>query len=1060
MKQFLQRLGLLLLATFSLTTVVLGSFPAKVFAAGETYTWKDNNTITVSGGDLKNSVDFKLVQGTNPERFSNQSATSLQHESGCVLGLDITLSSDSSAVTRSGLPNPNTPPVTKPGEHSCSEWNASTNAPSYPGVSEGYNNKTITIGGTRSGGQSESELDKSVFVVIKAPNVSSASPASITITIKDAAGKVVAAREVPQEPSIGSDDPNSSTYIPPESRPIDYSNNFVLNPGKYIVCADIVIKDCKAFEKVKFKSLTLTYGETSIERSIKIVVESTYIGNPRDMTMGPLQVTIRRPDQSVFSVNTDEVSHVMTEAEKQADGLISVTYTMTLRAEYKDADPGTYEVCLVGLSECKDVIKQAGSNAQVNFKIDWNAYTNDNTVEDQCKDKYDVMGVKAATYLVCSIIGTATYAVGAMDSVISGLLTINVDDIFSDTNGNNPYHIAWNSFRYFALGLLVVAALVMVVSQAAGLDFVDAYMLRKLLPRLLFAAVFIAISWDVLEFLTQLSNDAGTGIRSLIYAPFKAVNDGGDIGGGSIFVLTLIGTGGALAFGWLGLLSFVLTGLLASLVAVSILVLRKVVILLLVMFAPFAIASSVLPNTRKIWDIWVNTLQGVLIVFPIIMAFIAIGRVFAITSFNAPGNATINQLIAVVAYFGPYFLITVAFRLAGGAMAVASGAINNRSRGAFDRIKNYRSGKAKENLTNMKQGNRFADSNFLARGFNTASQGVGTGWKGRFGVGGRGAEARDQVVRTGAGNIAESAEFRNLSENTLALEAATYGSQNDAIAGLMARGHSEEDARRATNGVQTSIGFGRSQQFAAAQQMSMNGRAFDDVEHEAQTLARASGGNRSTMAGLAGFANFDAKQRGRHDLAPGFGRLFDAVQREAGLNGGFASNAERDAYYHGDEGVQEAAWNSGDPVSLISNKTPAFRNMLGHWQQQYQTAQTEHQDAVTRGDRDAQEDALRRGQKAERAFFEMEQSRMYGGGENVQALTEVIQQIQPQRTWLGDTAQTGIPPNMPIRSEHRQGDQRVQQDPNQVYQQLNYPNYIEAAHAGARMPRLRDLNME
>lgn len=730
---------------------------------------------------------------------------------------------------------------------------------------------------------------------------------------------------------------------------------------------------------------------------------------------------------------------------------------------------GDYVVCDFITNSCQAVTKEPGrvltvdswpGTANPTAKVPGSETDVDGTVEEPelgCDVTFDITTIFSLKWLVCPIVNTATFAVGKFEDVINNMLTVDTDEIFDDTAGDNAFHKAWNSFRYFALGLIVIAALIMVVSQAAGVDIVDAYTIKKILPRLLFAAVFIALSWDILEFLTQLSNDAGNGVRTIIYAPFQALNENNQLGGGSSFVLTLIGTGAALAFGWVGLLSFALTGLLAVLVAFAVLVFRKMLILLLVMMAPFAIAAYVLPNTNKLWDLWKGGLLSVLIVFPIISAFIAIGRVFAITSFNATdGVQTVNQIMAVIAYFAPYFLISLAFRLAGGFIATIGGFVNDRSRGAFDRLRNFRGNRMNENMTKMREGRRFADNNPLSRAFNTTTLGLGTGVRGRFGLGGRGAEARDQTLRRGMADIMNSGAYKAIQEDDNALRAATYGSAGEAFRGMVAGGMAADEARRAVNAVQTSVGFGRAQQLAAAQGMSNTGTAFADMQDMVETLGRASGGNASTAASLAGFANFQNKNKGRHDLAPGFGNLNTAVRRQAGIDpGGPMGAADYDASSadgHTPAGLNEAAWRSADPVTVARDRTPGYRRIMEHFAGQYERAMDAYTTAQAAGNQMAMQEALLQAQQAEAAIFEQEQSRMYASGENNVVLNEVTTRVAQHREWLDSLT--------PANAQPQQVVTRDPTNPNNLIYTMQAGTYAAQARSRARIMQPRDPNRE
>ncbi len=958
MKEFYKRFGLISLALVSLLATALRMLPASVAAAGETYTWKDYNTIVAAGGDLKGSTEYKLVQGSNPQRFSTN--TFPQNKAGCQLELTITLNSDTSATLHSPLPVPPTGPSARPqGAVYCSDmkvknvctgiWPFQTchneyDGPLFPGVSAGYDGHQVTVGGTRpgSGNQSEDKLNQRVSVIINSPNPNSSSPDTITIQIKDPGGKVLFSAEAKKEASLGNTDPNSDLYVDPQYQPVNYLADFYLTPGNYLACASIVIPDCKGFTKVKlgdpgYGPMILEYGDDSTKRQIKVNVVATYVGGPKDLTVGPFDVTLRKPSGELVDQQTDTATHKMTNAEQQANGLITVTYEMTTTTAFNGLDPATYEICVVGIPDCQDVAKAAGSSAEVTFKLDWNAFDSNSSEERDCKDKYQVMGVKAITFLVCSVIDTGTYAVGSLDSVIGSLLTVDVNDIFSDSSGSNAYHTAWNSFRAFALGLLVIAALVMVVSQAAGLELLDAYTIRKVLPRLLAAAILISLSWNILEFLTGLSNDAGNGIRSIIYAPFKDMaNLGGSISGGSIVALTLIGTGGALAFGWIGLLSFVVTGAIASLVAVSVLILRKILILLIIMMAPFAIAASILPNTRKLYEAWKSALTAVLVVFPIIMAFIAIGRVFSTVAFHSPGSQTVNQLIAIIAYFAPYFLITTAFRMAGGLIEKASGMLNERSRGVSERLREYRGNKVTQNMSNMAQGQRFQGSNPLARSFNATTFGATTLARSKVKgtvlnpfnyatSGGRQrarlamANAIGQRRNLNAMNYADSDAAKVAKFSDALLRAQTYANASEALANMSTDfGMDEGSVQSAVAAAKANGGFGRNQQLNATAGLFATGTGYDDLRQAVEAIHRVAGNNEEMAMSLIGNGNATSGDVGRTDLKPSFGeyvRLYNSIRQN-----GSVSDAEINQAYV--EAIKQ-----NDTNSLVRGKPKATSNL-------------------------------------------------------------------------------------------------------------------------------------
>jgi hypothetical protein len=338
------------------------------------------------------------------------------------------------------------------------------------------------------------------------------------------------------------------------------------------------------------------------------------------------------------------------------------------------------------------------------------------------------------TWVLCPVINMMTRMAGIADNIITKELYIDPNSIFCGAKDPacQGYYTAWQSFRNIALGLMVVGGLVMLISQALGYELLDAYTIRKVLPRLLIAALGITLSWPLMKFAVQLSDDLGFGIRSLIYAPFNGLNNGYSLNLGSYGFQTLFGTlgVGASFVAWMvfggpaAIFSYVGTALLAILIAVIVLVLRQIAITLLIVVAPLAIVAFILPNTQKTYRLWWESFSKALLMFPIIAGFIASGRVFsAIANHQAQQNGAnitgfLSGTIGILAYFAPYFMIPFTFRLAGGAISQLGGLVNDRSKGAFDRLRNGRAETRQKRLKAAHTGGIYRNDHALGRRMN------------------------------------------------------------------------------------------------------------------------------------------------------------------------------------------------------------------------------------------------------------------------------------------------------------------------------------------------------
>jgi hypothetical protein len=293
-------------------------------------------------------------------------------------------------------------------------------------------------------------------------------------------------------------------------------------------------------------------------------------------------------------------------------------------------------------------------------------------------------------WIICPVVRLTNLVLSGLDNIIITMLTVE-PKVVDETNASNPgynYYKAWGVFRNIALGLIVIIALIMLISQALSFDIFDAYTIKKVMPRLVIAIIGTALSWQLMKWFVIFTNDLGLGVRSIILLPFQQVG-GGQIDLAASLILTLLGAPLILGFGIIGLLLFGGTALLALVIAFLVLIARQLVIVVLLISAPLAIAAYVLPNTQSVWKLWHESFTKALLMFPIIMAFIAVGKAFAVTS-STDSSSVVGQLIAFVAYIMPYFLLPLAFRFAGGAMRTIGGFANDRSRGAFDRLKKGR----------------------------------------------------------------------------------------------------------------------------------------------------------------------------------------------------------------------------------------------------------------------------------------------------------------------------------------------------------------------------------
>src|SRR5581483_5601653 len=116
--------------------------------------------------------------------------------------------------------------------------------------------------------------------------------------------------------------------------------------------------------------------------------------------------------------------------------------------------------------------------------------TNPVTVSDGCS----VPTTDGLRWIECPVISSLQFATTAVNGLMSSLLEVSPTEFF-----NSGTQTVFNLFRNIGVALLVIAALVMVVSQAADLEIFAAHTVRKALPRIVIVAILISLSWPLLQ---------------------------------------------------------------------------------------------------------------------------------------------------------------------------------------------------------------------------------------------------------------------------------------------------------------------------------------------------------------------------------------------------------------------------------------------------------------------------------------------------------------------------------------------------------------------------------
>lgn len=303
--------------------------------------------------------------------------------------------------------------------------------------------------------------------------------------------------------------------------------------------------------------------------------------------------------------------------------------------------------------------------------------------------------VNGIGWIICPVM---TFLGGVMDAIQSFLadhfLSTNPELVKADPS--NGTFQAWGIFRNYANLAFIGVFLFIIYSQMTGAGLSN-YGLKRMLPRLIVAAILVNLSFYICMIAVDLSNILGYGVKSI----FDGVTTAAAGTSGSTpswataiagVLITGLGVALALAAG------IILPALIAALMIVLILVAREALIVLLIVISPLAFVAYLLPNTEKFFQKWMSAFWKLLMVFPIVAAVFGVSTMTSRILYNT--GQTELQIIALGVTVIPFFVVPALLK---GATA-AVGAVGSRMQGwgdkATGRVAAKANGKAKERWGN------------------------------------------------------------------------------------------------------------------------------------------------------------------------------------------------------------------------------------------------------------------------------------------------------------------------------------------------------------------------
>lgn len=312
--------------------------------------------------------------------------------------------------------------------------------------------------------------------------------------------------------------------------------------------------------------------------------------------------------------------------------------------------------------------------------------------------------------------------------------------LFNETDSTR---VAWETFRNFANIIFVILLLFVIFSQISGVG-IDNYGIKKILPKLIVAAILINLSYILCILAVDISNILGNAFQGLFNEigkgletsiPSEITIDSGGAGSDNfdiseitttavsgVALLGVLVAGGAAIFANPAILLSLLVSALGIVVSIFFLFIlltaRQAAIVVLVVVSPIAVILYALPNTKSIFNKWLKFFEGLLLVYPIAGLLVGAGNYVSKLLIAAGfGDGFVSALTAMIVSVVPIFFIPVVLkqsfaalgnigskiagigqRLGGAAQGSArnSGFYNNLQRAGLERQTRLRAGLNKD----------------------------------------------------------------------------------------------------------------------------------------------------------------------------------------------------------------------------------------------------------------------------------------------------------------------------------------------------------------------------
>ena len=329
--------------------------------------------------------------------------------------------------------------------------------------------------------------------------------------------------------------------------------------------------------------------------------------------------------------------------------------------------------------------------------------------ENSTSTSCDVQGIG---WFICPV---SNWLADGIDYMYSALQQFLKTKPLETTNQNSGIYLAWVIMRNISNVAFIVAFLVIIYSQLTSVG-ISNYGVKKMIPRLVIAAVLVNLSFTLCAILLDLSNIAGYAFQDAFMGIKNTISTVGENTSTWTWseVISTALSNGALAIGAITFTTELLPMLvpaatLAGLTLLLILLImaaRQALIIILIIISPLAFVCYLLPGTEKWFKKWRDSFLTMLVFFPafsVVFGGAQLAGILIIQNASGP-NGAIMHVLGMLVQIIPLAITPLIMKFSGGVLGKFAGFVNDKNKGWYDRTKNWSKGR-REIIRNKKLAN-------------------------------------------------------------------------------------------------------------------------------------------------------------------------------------------------------------------------------------------------------------------------------------------------------------------------------------------------------------------